>query len=48
MEVSIHLEAVAVSIHLEVAVVATSKYARLWETLPMSSRVLGSYENPIT
>jgi hypothetical protein len=41
------LEAVEASIQLLV-VVATSKSARLWETLPMASLVLDPYENPIT
>jgi hypothetical protein len=36
------LEAVAASIQLEAAVVATS------ETLPTTSWVLGPYENPVT
>jgi hypothetical protein len=39
---------VVASIHLEVAVAATSKPAWLWETLPTASRVLDPYENPIT
>jgi hypothetical protein len=38
---------VAASIHLE-AVAATSKSARLRETLPMASRVLDPYVNLIT
>jgi hypothetical protein len=42
------LEAVAASIQLEAVVSATSEAARLRETLPMASRVLGLYENPIT
>jgi hypothetical protein len=42
------LEAVAVSIQLEVAVAATSKAAWLRETLPTTSRVLDLYENTIT
>jgi hypothetical protein len=46
--VSIHLEAVAASIQLEAAVAATSEAARLRETLPMASRVLDPYENPVT
>jgi hypothetical protein len=37
------LEAVADSIHLEVAMVATSKAARLQKTLPMASWVLDPY-----
>jgi hypothetical protein len=45
---SIHLEVVAVSIQLEAAVVATSKAARLRETLPTASRVLDPYENHVT
>jgi hypothetical protein len=45
---SIHLKAVVASIQLEAAVAATSKAARLQETLPTTSRVLGLYENPIT
>jgi hypothetical protein len=40
------LEAVAASIQLEAAVAATSEVARLWETLPTASWVLGPYENP--
>jgi hypothetical protein len=46
--VIIHLEAVAGSIQLEVAVATTSKSARLRETLPTASRVLDPYENPVT
>jgi hypothetical protein len=42
------LEAVAASIQLEAAVVATSEATRLQETLPMASRVLDPYENPVT
>jgi hypothetical protein len=42
------LEAVAASIRLEVAVAATSEAARLRETVPMASWVLGPYENPVT
>jgi hypothetical protein len=42
------LEAVAASIQLEAVVVATSKAARLRETLPTASQVLDPYENPIT
>jgi hypothetical protein len=42
------LEVVAVSIQLEVVVVATSKATRLRETLSMASWVLNPYENPIT
>jgi hypothetical protein len=45
---SIQLEAVAASIQLEVAVAATSEATRLQETLPMASRVLDPYENPVT
>ena len=41
------LEAVVASIHLEAAA-TTSEAAWLQETLPMASRVLGLYENPIT
>jgi hypothetical protein len=44
---SIDLKAVAANIHLE-AVTATSEVVRLRETLPTTSRVVGSYENPIT
>jgi hypothetical protein len=44
----IHLEAVAASIQLETAVMATSKPSRLWETLPMTSQVLDLFENPIS
>jgi hypothetical protein len=42
------LEAVKVSIQLETTVVATSEAARLRETLPMVSRVLGPYKNTVT
>jgi hypothetical protein len=42
------LEAVAASIQLEAAVAATSEVARLWETLPTTSRVFGPYENSAT
>jgi hypothetical protein len=42
------LEAVAASIQLEAVVVATSKAARLRETLPTASQVLVPYETPIT
>jgi hypothetical protein len=42
------LEAVVASIQLEVTVVAMSKSAWLWVTLPMTSRVLDPYENPVT
>jgi hypothetical protein len=42
------LEAVAASIHLEAAVPAMLEAARLWETLPTTSRVLGPYENRVT
>jgi hypothetical protein len=45
---SIHLEAVVVNIQLEMVVVATSKSARLWETLPTASRVLDPFENLVT
>jgi hypothetical protein len=45
---SIHLKVMAASIQLEVVVVATSEAARLRETLPMTSRVLGPYDNPVT
>jgi hypothetical protein len=45
---SIHLKVVVASIQLEAVVAATSKAARLQETLPTTSRVLGLYENPIT
>jgi hypothetical protein len=47
MPASIHLEAVAAIIQLEVEVVATSETAQLQETLPTVSRVLDSYENPV-
>jgi hypothetical protein len=47
MVASIHLKAVMASIHLEVAA-ATSEAARLRETLPTASWVVGPYENPIT
>jgi hypothetical protein len=43
---SITLKAMAASIHLEAA--ATSEAARLRETLPTASQVVGLYENPIT
>jgi hypothetical protein len=43
---SITLKAMAGSIHLEAA--ATSEAARLRETLPTASQVVGLYENPIT
>jgi hypothetical protein len=39
------LEAVAANIQLEAA---TSEGAQLWEALPMASRVLDPYENPVT
>jgi hypothetical protein len=42
------LEAVAANIQLEAAVVATSKYVRLRETLYKASQVLDPYENPVT
>jgi hypothetical protein len=42
------LETVATSIQLELVVAATSEAARLWETLPTTSRVLDLYENPVT
>jgi hypothetical protein len=45
---SIHLEAVAAIIQLEAVMAATLKSARLLETLPMTSRVLDPYANPIT
>jgi hypothetical protein len=45
---SIHLKAVAASIQLEAVVVAMSKVARLRETLPTASRVVGPFENPVT
>jgi hypothetical protein len=45
---SIHLKAVAASIQLEVVVVAMLEAARLWETLPTASWVMGPYENPVT
>jgi hypothetical protein len=41
------LEAVVANIHLEVAA-ATSEAARLLETLPTASWMVGLYENPIT
>jgi hypothetical protein len=44
--ISIHLKAVETNIQLEAAVAATSEVARLWETLPIASWVLGPYENP--
>jgi hypothetical protein len=45
---SIQLDVVAASIQLEAAVVAMSEAAGLQETLPTTSRVLDSYENPVT
>jgi hypothetical protein len=42
------LEAAVASIQLEAAVAATSEATRLRETLPMASRVLDPYENPVT
>jgi hypothetical protein len=45
---NIHLKVVAASIQLEAAVASTLEAARLRETLPMTSRVLGLYENPVT
>jgi hypothetical protein len=45
---SIHLKAVVASIQLEAMVAATSEAVRLLETLPMTSRVVGLYENPVT
>jgi hypothetical protein len=45
---SIHLETVAASIQLEVAVVATSNVAQLRDTLSTTLRVLDPYENPVT
>jgi hypothetical protein len=36
------------SIHLEAPATTTSEAARLRETLPKASRVVGSYENPAT
>jgi hypothetical protein len=44
---SINLKAVAANIHLE-AVMTPSKAARLRETLPTASRLVGPYENLIT
>jgi hypothetical protein len=44
---SIYLKAVAASIHLETAA-ATSVATQLWETFPMTSRVMSPYGNPIT
>jgi hypothetical protein len=41
------LEAVAAIIHLEAAM-TTSEVARLWETVPTTSQVVGPYENPTT
>jgi hypothetical protein len=41
------LEAMVASIHLEAAVPAMLEVARLWETLPTTSRVLDPYENPV-
>jgi hypothetical protein len=45
---SIHLKVVEASIQLEAVVAATSEAARLQETLPTASWVLGPYENPVT
>jgi hypothetical protein len=45
---SIQLKALAASIQLEVAVVATSVAARLRKTIPTTLRVVGPYENPVT
>jgi hypothetical protein len=45
---SIHLKVVAANIQLEAMVAATSMSAQLCETLPMASRVLDRYENPVT
>jgi hypothetical protein len=48
MEASIHLEAVTGSyMQVEVMVATTSKAAGLREALPIASRVLDPYENPI-
>jgi hypothetical protein len=44
---SILLKVVVASIHLE-ATAATSEAARLRETLPTASRVVGPYDNPTT
>jgi hypothetical protein len=46
--VSFHLKAVVANIHLEVMVAATSEVARLRETLPTASWVVGPHENPAT
>jgi hypothetical protein len=48
MAISIHLEEVAASIQLQATAVATSKYTRLWETLPTTSRVLDPYKSTVT
>jgi hypothetical protein len=40
--------AVAASIQLEMVMAATSEVARLRDTLPTASWVLGPYENPVT
>jgi hypothetical protein len=45
---SIHLDEVAASIQLEVAVAATLNVVQLQETLPMASWVLDPYENSVT
>jgi hypothetical protein len=45
---NIHLEKVVASIQLEAVVAARPEAARLRETLPMASRVVGPYENPVT
>jgi hypothetical protein len=45
---SMHLKTMVASIQLVAAMVATLEAARLWETLPTASRVLGPYENPVT
>jgi hypothetical protein len=45
---SIHLKAVVASIHLVAMAAAASEAAWLLETLPMTSRVVGPYEHPVT
>jgi hypothetical protein len=45
---NIHLKAVAASIHLEAVAAATSEAARVQETFPTTSWVVGPCENPVT
>jgi hypothetical protein len=46
--VSVHLKVVVASIQLEAVVAIMSEATRLWETLPVASRVLVPDENPVT